>query len=381
MLLSFIYFVIIIFCGIYCKNTKLLNTILAVSLFLLFAFEHSDQDYEAYVNVYDSVGSGRILDLLGYEASYLMFCTLGNSYNLSFDAARAIVCVFEVLALACTIKVFNNKIALVIAMFMIFPATSDAELFRWLSGMCLTIFAVPYLIRAANVYDYIVYGVLIAFATFLHTSCLFFSLFYLLLIKDRKLLVTIVVSAFIVLFVTSQTSLLYKIIVYLPIDESLNDKFQQTGHSNIFGLLAITIRELPIILIGYMSYRNQTHNQTNTSITNKKFTLSRAGGHEDMGALLCSKIWNINIISILLIAVAIYTPQVQRLFHVVLFFNLVAVAYITEIKKNSKLIISTLSCCVIALLLHLNNGAQNVEIFLSHFKEGFLVNFTNWANL
>ena len=248
--LTIIYIIIVLLLA-FTSNNKGVNILLVLTLYLLLAFEHSDQDYLAYVNSYDAVGSGNIFELWGYEPSFFLFCMLGNKYGLSFDAARAIICLFEVFAIWSTIKVFTNKIACVIALFLIFPATADAELFRWLAGMCVVIFALPYLIRGESKWDYLMYSSLVVIATTLHTSCLFFLLYNLLCIKDRKILSTVVLIAFIVLFVTAQTRLLYKIIAFLPIPDTLNDKFQQTGESNIFGLIGLTIRCFFVLSLGY----------------------------------------------------------------------------------------------------------------------------------
>ena len=81
------------------------------------------------------------------------------------------------------------------------------------------------------------------------------------------------------------------------------------------------------------------------------------------------------LISILLIVIAVYTPQVQRLFHVLLFLNCLAAICMYRDKKTKNFIGMAALCCTLTLLFHLLNGEQNVEIFLSHFKEGFLVNF------
>lgn len=171
--LTIIYIIIVLLLA-FTSNNKGVNILLVLTLYLLLAFEHSDQDYLAYVNSYDAVGSGNIFELWGYEPSFFLFCMLGNKYGLSFDAARAIICLFEVFAIWSTIKVFTNKIACVIALFLIFPATADAELFRWLAGMCVVIFALPYLIRGESKWDYLMYSSLVVIATTLHTSCLFF---------------------------------------------------------------------------------------------------------------------------------------------------------------------------------------------------------------
>ena len=370
------YLIVVLFVGLVPKNNKASNLLLAITLYILLAFEHSDQDYVNYVQAYDAVGNGSVFELLGYEPSFFLFCTLGNNYGLTFDVARSIVCVIEVLAIISTIRVFSSQVACILALFIIFPATADAELFRWLGGMSLVIFAFPYLIRGESKRDYIIYSVLVVLATTIHTSCIFFMVYNLLYLQDKYKITIIVLAAFIILFATAQTSLLYKILAYLPIQDSLNDKFQMTGQSNIFGLMAITFREFFVFLIGYLSYRRYKRYTLSLQFIDGRFSFKRKKYTQyQMGWLLCSKLLNINIISTLLVAIAIYTPLVQRLFHVLLFFNTIAAMHIAFVSKSNRLKWFAFICVVLTLMLHLFNGPQNMEIFMSHFNEGFLVNF------
>ena len=375
--LTIVYIIIVLSLAFSTQN-KGVNLLLVLTLYLLFAFEHSDQDYIAYVNSYESVGSGRVFELLGYEPSYFLFCTFGNRLGLSFDAARAIICVFEVLAIYSTIKVFTNKVACVIALFLIFPATADAELFRWLAGMCMVLFAFPYLIRGGSKWDYFVYSGLILLAATLHTSCLFFLLYNLLYINNKKFLSYIIFCASIIIFMTAQTGLLYKIIALFQVNENLDDKFQLTEQSNIFGMMALAIRESFILFLGYYVYFKYIGSVNNDTNHSSCFSLKRTHySQQDMSNLLYQKLFSINLISILLIVIAVYTPQVQRLFHVLLFLNCLAAICMYRDKKTKNLIGTAALCCTLTLLFHLLNGEQNVEIFLSHFKEGFLMNLFN----
>lgn len=82
--LTIIYIIIVLLLA-FTSNNKGVNILLVLTLYLLLAFEHSDQDYLAYVNSYDAVGSGNIFELWGYEPSFFLFCMLGNKYGLSFD--------------------------------------------------------------------------------------------------------------------------------------------------------------------------------------------------------------------------------------------------------------------------------------------------------
>lgn len=370
-----VYLILVLSLGLFLKNNKFTNLLLLLTVFVLFAFEKSDADYQVYLTTYDAVGTGRVWELYGYEPSFLLFCTLGNKYNLSFDLARGIICVFEILALGSTVKLFTKNIAVVFSLFFIFPAMFDAELFRWLSGMCLIIYAFPYLIRGQNKYDYIMYVALVLLATSLHTSCIFFLMYLMVLMKDEKKIISIVVILSIIGVVTSQTGLLYKLFSILPIQQGLNEKFQKTTHSNIFGVISLALRSMPVFFAGFLVTFYCKRHKFNLNIIrdNRGFKLSRA--YDGFGALLCSKLKALNIVTLLLIVVAIYTPQVQRVFHVMLFFNYVALAYLLE-KKICGLggqILSVLNSVLLLLLMFV--GSDGVKIvFMSHFNEGFLVN-------
>ena len=220
------------------------------------------------------------------------------------------------------------------------------------------------------------YSVLVLLATTIHTSCIFFLVYNIMYFQDKKKVLLIVLAAFCILFATAQTFLLYKILAYLPIQDSLNDKFQMSGQSNIFGIMSITLRELFVFLLGYLSYRKYKRSNFSLAFVDGRPSFKRRKySQHQMGVLLCDKLWYINIISILLIAVAVYTPQVQRLFHVLLFLNTIAAIYLATNTRKNALKITTIICVILTLILHLFNGPQNMEIFMSHFNEGFLVNF------
>lgn len=365
----------------FCKNTKILNYLLLATLFILFAFEHSDEDYLNYLSSYESIDTGRGYVLLSYEPSYWLFCIIGNQFNLSFDAARSFVCVIEIIAIGTTIRLFTNNIALVLSLFFLFPAMFDAELFRWLAGMSLIIFAFPYVIRGENKYDYLIYLLLVFLATTLHTSCIFFIVYLLLVVKSKNSLFIIVASVFAVILVTSQTALLYKILELLPINDFLNEKFQKTEQSNLLGLLALALKQSFIFIVGYIAYKKNRKNRFIAEpvlVEKDRFSLKRDKYDKStMGYILCSKLWSINLISMLLIVLSIYTPQVQRLFHVLFMFNLISIAFLYEHdKKWWTGVVCSFVCSVLLLLIMLNFVSEGtMPVFISHFKEGFLINF------
>lgn len=146
-------------------------------------------------------------------------------------------------------------------------------------------------------------------------------------------------------------------------------------------MIGLTIRCFFILSLGYFIYIKSYFIAKKSIKSFGYFSFNRFKYPQyEMSVLLFNKLFSINVISLLLIVIAIYTPQVQRLFHVLLFINYVAVVSLYKESKNKSVLTVAFLCCIMTLLLHLINGEQNVAILLSHFKEGFLVNLISCIN-
>ncbi len=375
MIITIFYLSCVIYFAVNNKNTSVINTLLMLTLFVLFAFEHSDQDYLAYSQSYYEFGIGRNL-LSGYEPAYLMFCLLGNKYNLSFDCARGIICIFEVLAIYTTAKVFTRSIAFVLALFLIYPGIQDAELFRWLAALSTIIFAMPYVIRGKSYRDYCVFLAFVVLATTIHTSSLFFMIYTLLAVKNKKKVYSIMIILFLLLLVSFRLSLFSRFLSMLHISTSLIEKYEGMSGLNIFGVISMMLKNSIIFYLGYVAVRRYKAVSSNIVIDNnaaKSHIRDKKGGVY-MGHLLCEKLMPINALSTLLFVLGLNFPHAQRLFDVLLFINISAIAFLSDYtgwRRGKRLAFFSI---IMLLLINIFNGSQNMDIFLSHFREGFLVN-------
>jgi hypothetical protein len=173
------------------KESKILTILLLLLTYILFAFEQSDGDYMYYLIFFEQIGVGQGAGM-EYEPLYVFSCKMANEFGMSFFHLRAIISVIEVLILFFVAKRFTSKTAFVLALFFIFPALFDAELFRWLFGICIVIFGMQYLIRSKSFYDYLRYFICVVIASYYHSGCWFFLIYYLVLIPNHKLLLQLV---------------------------------------------------------------------------------------------------------------------------------------------------------------------------------------------
>ena len=374
-MLSFLFLVIVVVVSFLKNRNSGINTVLILTLYFILAFEHSDQDYMSYLTAYNEVGEGRNL-LLGYEPAFLWFCELGNEYHLTFDQARCIVCIFEIFAIVATIKSVTPSIGLVLSLFCVYPCLQNAELFRWMVAMSIIIFALRFIIRAQSRKDYALYTLLVIVASTMHTSCLFFMLFLLTALNSKKFIAYFAGCSILFSLITTQISLFYRILGFLGVSEFLVDKFSEMNGLNAFGMVSMILKDLLIFYIGYISIERAKHVLFNCDNNNyfRVNTQKISTVCNDMGFLLCSKLYYFNVLSLIIFAVGFHFPHAQRLLDVLLFINLLAVAYLNDISPWKIGIRKTVISTTVLFFCHLLSGSQNLDIFMSHFREGFLVN-------
>lgn len=307
---------------------------------------------------------------------------------------RGIVCVFEVFVIFRVIKRYTENSAFVLSLFIIYPALFNAELFRWLMGMCIVLFAFPYLIEAKSRKDYLKFFVLVLLATMGHVSCFVFLIYLLLAIKNKKKLIYIVIFIILMGFLLSRVNIVYFLMDNLLINDEINDKYQTGNFSNIFGVLSYTAKLSLVFLICLIALsgkkkqkKSNLIEKRNESNDNEWSTISEADNHKRCvyqrqyrAQILMKKILYMNFISFILIVLSVYTSQVLRLMQVVLFFNFIALAISCEynIKDASRKICMALFPTVLLLLNALFLESEGtLSVFVGHFTNGYLVNLLN----
>ena len=366
--------------GLIRKNSKIAAFGLAILLYILFAFEKSTGDYEGYIQMYKEIGSGAGRALT-YEVLYVLLCRIANSFHMTFDVMRGIICVVELFFIYITIKKYTPNIAMVLALFFIFPATLDAELFRWLLAMCIIIFGIQFILKGRGLKDYLIYTASVIIASLIHTSCWIFLIYLLLIIKDRKKLFRIVTVIFVVGMAFAGTGLFFSLLGHLPIRTFVIEKYQTGNYANWHGMLFAIVKQLIIFLMAVVATGRLTFSHGKICICRIDSEMKQTLSSEKIDTvkirqLLDERILDLNLVSFLILIPMSYSSSVQRLFHVVVFFNYIALANRCAIEKNN--IKHTIYSAITATLLLLSllfvesNGA--VYAFTSHFTDGYFTN-------
>lgn len=366
--------------GIIKKNSKAAAFGLIVLLYILFSFEKSKGDYLGYQEMFNQIsyGSGRALT---YEYLYVLLCRTASSLHMTFDTMRKIVCVFELWFLYSTIRKYTSNVAMVLGLFFIFPATLDAELFRWLLGMCIIIYAIQFLLKERGVMDYLVYAALVVIASLVHTSCWIFMIYLLMAMRDRKKLFRLVSIILAIGVAFAGTGLFFRLLSYLPIRTFVIQKYQTGNYANWHGILFAFIKQVVIFSMAVVATGRIKFSGGGLIIKKIDYSAVRTSMKEqsnelDIRKMLDERILDLNLVSFLILIPLFYSSSVQRLTHVVVFFNYIALANRCSIDKNnmSHTIYSASVATLLLLSLLFIESTGAVYAFTSHFTEGYFVN-------
>ena len=364
--------------GLIDKDSKIAVFGLLVLLYILFAFEKTDGDYLVYLAMFNQIGYG-IGKGLESETLFVFLCKVANSMNMTFDAMRKIVCVFELIFLYSTIKKYTSNVAMVLALFFIYPAFLDAELFRWLLGMCFVIYGFQFLLKGRNVRDYGLFALLVIVASQFHTSCWFFMMYLLLAIKDRSKLIRVVSIILIVGMAFSGTGLFFHVLGLLPIRTFVIEKYQTGSYANVIGFLFQIVKQVFVFMMVLVSTGRINFNNGNVLLKYRNddylFNVIKTQ-FVDLRNSLDEKIYDFNIISFLILIPLYFSSSVQRLVHVVVFFNYISLANKCQSEKNSfdYTVYSAVTAILLLLSLLFIESTGAVDAFLSHFTEGYFTN-------
>ncbi len=351
--------------GLLRHDSKIATAGLLLLLYMLFAFERSLADYERYLEYYDEIksGFGHANEL---EPLYVLSCSTAAKMGMSFDQMRYIFCFLEISLLYKVIRQYTKKTALVLALFFIFPAMIEAELFRFLFGMTLIIYALPNLFSYSKK-NYIKYFVFVTLAGLFHSSCFIFFIYYLLVVKKRKELVIIVSTLLFLGTMTISADSLFGVFGHLPIREAVIAKYETDSYANTNGVLFSVIKQTLIFslaLVAIIGFKDRC-------------LIHKPSKTDDNAMLLNSRIIDLNLISLLMLIPMYLSSSSQRLVHVVVFYNFIAVANgsLAHKWKFRWIYAFFVSVCLLIFVLFIESSGT-VYAFVSHFTEGFLVNFT-----
>ena len=354
--------------GIVSKKSRLVTYLLLSLLFILITFEYTqlgDGDYYQYENIYEGICEGSEWAWISYEPLFvfLLFCC--GKLGLSLIGVKCVVAIVSISLLYSSIKRYTSYCALPLALFFIYPVFFDAELLRWLLAESFIIYGFRFLINADSKKDYLLYGLFVFIAALFHVGSLLFSVFYLVSIKNKRLLAVLIVSITLIMVVVRNTTPLYSLLSSLPFGDNLQEKYQTGFVGTNKMLFASVLRYTQVVLIAFVAryfIKGKINNGANVALSNISLSL-------------CSKVMAINIITLFFIALGLFTPQAQRMYHAILVINYIYLAVRAEQHKYS--FIGVLAATAVSLSCLFAGAYLTSEgallVFKSHFTVGYLI--------
>lgn len=193
--MQYILYFVLVLCGlIFVRNRFLEGTLLVLDI-LLIGFIHGGVDYPVYRLIYEQANFSYIAggDI---EIGFLYLCAFSRDVlHFSFETFYFIIGTASILLIYSVARRYTKNRAMFLALFSLFPLLISIIQIRNLLSFSIVFWGVGYLesyLENKKIANLIKYGVCVLVAATIHTSALYFFVFYLFLIKDDKKLFSIV---------------------------------------------------------------------------------------------------------------------------------------------------------------------------------------------
>ncbi|HFU3980232.1 TPA: EpsG family protein [Streptococcus suis] len=209
----FLIFIIVVFLGFIIKDSKFINTVIVLFIWIIMGFNYSNADYLNYQYSYLLIGSNYYSSNM--EIGYQFLMKISNYLDLTYQQFVMVISMVGLLLITSTIKKYSNHPNTVLALYMIFPLLLDTVQLRGFLSMSIVVFAIRYL-EVENKINIFKYLSLIAIAFSIHFSAFFYFLFIIIFFIDEKKILAI--SASVTLFFVVFQSKIFQIAsIVIPI--------------------------------------------------------------------------------------------------------------------------------------------------------------------
>jgi len=335
--------------GIIKKKSRLIFYLLLAWIWILFAFNTMNGDYDAY-----SYNYNYLLQDYGFNSfglGYTLFQKLATYFNLDYQGFLLLFSFVGLVLIAVSINNYTEKGAIVLSLYIIYPFFWDVTQIRNFFSMAIIIYFSKYILSQNKNYMKYIIGVIIA-AQF-HISALFYLLF--ILIKFFNLKRITMISTFItILLLAFSNASIGRIILKLLSSEGKMKYFLSS--TTILTKVAIIVLFSLNILVSYIIYKKM-----NSAICEERNVI-----RIDYSALL-----KINIILIIMLPFVLLNLDFIRLFRNISILNYIAFVNCISIKKlerikfdnfiliNLELLILLL--CFLWLTIYVTNGGSVIN--------------------
>ena len=277
-----------------------------------YTMSYDDADRWVYMDHYERVATG---GETGYEFLYVQLMRICTNIGLSFEQFRYVTAFITLCGLEYASFKFSRNINIVWALYLIYSAMYDSELIRSSLAMSFIAVFLVKLLKAKLIKDYIFSGIWVVISAQFHSSSYIYLLFipaWYYLRKDHKR--SFVIMCLGALAILKGAGSIFTLAIG-TISEQNQNYYEDGYHGNLSFNFLMYIHYILPILIFYTSKNNISRGRfQNISIGNN--------------------ILSLNILFMLILIPHYYVSMCSRLYKILIFFNYIYLAELTEIQKK-----------------------------------------------
>jgi hypothetical protein len=298
-------------------NTKILNVIFFIILWILFGFNNSNPDYLNYQRRYDNY-------LLNPEPGFRFIIKVFNDMGFNFQEFLLIISFISLFLIIKSIKNYTNKTYLVLFLYFVFPFFIDVVQIRNFLSMVIVFYSFKYLLSYKTI-DLAKYILLVILASTIHYSALFYLIFVIIQFVSLEKIILITILFVLLFSFFSYTNILYNIMdVFFDSSKVLNWFSYRTNFGFIIPIFLQIISLFPLIYIFNKSVNKGFLKLSGNNIKKNKITL-------------INNILKINFLALILFIFYIYNTTFFRLYRNILLLNYSVIIYFSSNYINIKI--------------------------------------------
>lgn len=352
----YIILLLLIFAAFIFPRNKILNAVLFVFIYSLFAFSYDDDDFLNYQFAYDNFVAGGSSN---YEPLYQAIMYLAGKFGLTFIEFRLITSFAIILSLDAFFIKLSDKPNVLLALYLIYSSFYDATLVRNSLAFSIAIWGIYQLMKARSIKESFLSLPFFIVASLFHESYwifIFFTIVFILLDKKKYFLVS---SSFVTLYVICflfQDFLLLIFSNFIVKAETIDD-YSTRGGLNVIGQIYIVLKYF-ILILPILVFNNN---------------LQSFGSKN---AFIKSKIFNLNVAFILIAILQIVAPSYSRLLRILIVFNYAHIINYKSIRISERYVFALAYSVVMLLLAFLWERPETLQTIIQmHFKTNLFFNY------
>lgn len=250
----------VLLCGFIAPCDKKITKIMYAWMWILFAFNTNNADYNAYMRIYKNIVQGKQYTIDTYEKGYVFVCKLcGEILKLDYKVFVILIALLTMILFAMTITLYCKEINqnIVISLFMIFLYWIYICQYRSYISLLFVLIGIYWLYRKEGTIGNVGFFIFIFLGALFHTSALFFLiLFFIKKIDINKIfyLVPIVVLLGVFLRSNFTTNILAQ---FIPAYKMQNWLYSD-GTRSVYGVVLTIFSRISLPCLEYYIYKQES---------------------------------------------------------------------------------------------------------------------------